>query len=73
GVTDSGTGISETKMATLFEVEQEKSTSGTRGEKGSGLGLLICKEFVQKNGGEITVKSVVGQGAAFTFTVPLKP
>ncbi|MBN1143367.1 MAG: hypothetical protein JXA72_03050 [Bacteroidales bacterium] len=72
-VTDSGAGISESKMAALFEIDQEKSTAGTRNEKGSGLGLLICKEFVQKNGGEITVKSVVGQGATFTFTVPLKP
>ena len=73
GVTDSGIGISETKMTTLFEIEQEKSTSGTRNEKGSGLGLLICKDFVQINKGEISVKSVVGQGTTFTFTLPLKP
>jgi signal transduction histidine kinase len=69
-VTDSGTGIAEAKMATLFEIEQEKSTSGTRNEKGSGLGLLICKEFVQINGGEISIKSTPGMGTTFTFTVP---
>jgi signal transduction histidine kinase/ligand-binding sensor domain-containing protein len=72
-VTDSGTGISEAKMATLFEIEQNKSSAGTRNEKGSGLGLLICRDFVQINKGEITVKSVAGKGTTFTFTVPLKP
>jgi signal transduction histidine kinase/ligand-binding sensor domain-containing protein len=71
-VTDSGIGISEAKMSTIFEIEQEKSTSGTRNEKGSGLGLLICKDFVQINKGEIAVKSIVGQGTTFTFTLPLK-
>jgi signal transduction histidine kinase len=70
-VTDSGTGISEAKMTNIFEIEQEKSTTGTKGEKGSGLGLLICKDFVQKNGGEITVKSVQGKGTTFTFTLPV--
>jgi signal transduction histidine kinase/ligand-binding sensor domain-containing protein len=69
-VTDSGTGISEAKMATLFEIEQNKSSAGTRNEKGSGLGLLICRDFVQINKGEITVKSTQGMGTTFTFTVP---
>jgi signal transduction histidine kinase len=72
-VTDSGSGISEAKMASIFDIEQGKSTSGTRGEKGSGLGLLICKDFVLINKGEISVKSVVGQGTTFTFKLPLKP
>ena len=72
-VTDSGVGISEAKLATLFEIEQKKSTSGTRNEKGSGLGLLICRDFVQINKGKISVRSIVGQGTTITFTLPLKP
>jgi signal transduction histidine kinase/ligand-binding sensor domain-containing protein len=70
-ITDSGIGIPEEKMANIFEIDQEKSTLGTKGEKGSGLGLLICKEFVQINGGEISVRNTQGKGTTFTFTIPL--
>jgi signal transduction histidine kinase/ligand-binding sensor domain-containing protein len=69
-ITDSGVGISENVLNRIFEIDQVKSTKGTRGEQGSGLGLLICKEFVQINGGDITVKSIKGKGTTFTFTVP---
>jgi signal transduction histidine kinase len=71
-IADSGIGIPEKIRAGLFEIDHKKSTTGTRGEKGSGLGLLICKEFVQKNGGDIFVTSEAGKGTTFTFTVPLK-
>jgi signal transduction histidine kinase/ligand-binding sensor domain-containing protein len=70
-ITDSGIGIAEEKMANIFEIDQEKSTLGTKGEKGSGLGLLICREFVHINGGEISVRRTKGKGTTFTFTIPL--
>jgi len=69
-ISDSGVGIPEKMMAGIFEIDHKKSTAGTRGENGSGLGLLICKEFIQINGGEISVKSKEGAGTTFTFTVP---
>lgn len=72
-VTDSGAGIPESKLSSLFIMGQDKSSPGTRSEKGSGLGLLICKDFVQINKGQISAKSIVGQGTTITFTLPLKP
>jgi signal transduction histidine kinase len=69
-IADSGTGISEDNMKKIFGIDHTKSVQGTRGETGSGLGLIICREFVLKNGGEITVKSVQGKGSIFSFTVP---
>jgi signal transduction histidine kinase len=69
-ISDTGTGIPEKASAGIFEIDYRKSTSGTRSEKGSGLGLLICKEFVLKNGGEIFVRCEEGKGTTFTFTVP---
>jgi signal transduction histidine kinase len=69
-ISDSGSGIPHKVQERIFEIDHKKSTAGTRGEKGSGLGLLICKEFVLKNGGELFVKSEEGKGTTFTFTVP---
>jgi signal transduction histidine kinase/ligand-binding sensor domain-containing protein len=69
-ISDSGIGIPAKILAGIFEIDHKTSTAGTRGEKGSGLGLLICKEFVLKNGGEIFVTSEEGKGTTFTFTVP---
>jgi two-component system, sensor histidine kinase and response regulator len=71
-ISDSGIGIPAKIQAGIFEIDHKKSTAGTRGEKGSGLGLLICKEFVLKNGGEIFVTSEEGKGTTFTFTLPRK-
>ena len=70
-VTDEGVGIDENKLAALFRVDSHESTKGTMGEKGSGLGLILCKEFIDKHGGEIRVESRPGQGSRFLFTVPL--
>ncbi|MBA7545544.1 Adaptive-response sensory-kinase SasA [subsurface metagenome] len=71
-VTDSGVGIQKDKTETIFEISKSKSTEGTRGESGTGLGLIICKEFVEINGGSIHVQSVAGEGSSFYFTIPRK-
>ncbi len=70
-VVDNGVGISPENQENLFNLENHFTTFGTRNEKGSGLGLLLCKEFVEKNGGEIRMESVKKGGSAFKFTVPL--
>ena len=69
-VTDTGIGIRDEVIDKIFEVERSKSTEGTRGEPGTGLGLIICKEFIEKNGGSISVESTVGKGSVFYFTLP---
>jgi signal transduction histidine kinase len=69
-VIDTGVGVSPEKLAHLFEFVAGRSTDGTAGEKGTGLGLLLCKELVEKHGGRLCVDSVVGQGTSFHFTLP---
>ena len=69
-VKDNGTGMSEDLQNALFGVTFIKSTSGTGGEKGTGLGLSLCKEFVMKNDGEISVSSRLGEGSVFTIVLP---
>jgi two-component system sensor histidine kinase/response regulator len=69
-VEDTGVGISAEKLPLLFEVAH-LSTVGTNQEIGTGLGLTLCKEFVEKNGGKIWVESNLGKGSRFYFTVPL--
>lgn len=70
-VRDTGVGISETKLNELFDSSLLFSTEGTNQEKGSGLGLILCKEFLEKNGGTIHVESVVNEGSTFSFNLPL--
>lgn len=70
-VMDDGKGISEEDIDKLFRIDSHYTTEGTNREKGSGLGLILCKEFVNKNGGEIWVESKAGYGSTFRFTVPL--
>jgi len=73
-VSDSGVGISEENLSKLFKIESNFSTLGTAEEKGTGLGLHLCKEFVEKCGGKIRVESVEGKGTSFYFTLPkIKP
>lgn len=67
---DDGVGIEEEKTRKLFNIDQSLSTKGTNDEKGTGLGLILCKEFVEKNDGEIWVESVLGKGSKFIFTLP---
>lgn len=70
-VMDEGIGIPEEYIDKLFRIDEKYKTNGTAGEKGTGLGLIICREFVEKNGGEITVKSRPGVGSTFSFTLPM--
>ncbi len=71
-VSDNGVGISPKVQASLFDISNVHTTEGTANEKGTGLGLLICKDFVEKHGGKIWVESEVGMGSAFYFNIPNK-
>ena len=69
-VSDTGMGIPPKYQDQLFEIDCGLSQEGTQNEKGSGLGLVLCKEFVEKHGGAIWVESELGKGTAFHFTIP---
>jgi len=69
-VKDNGIGISEKTLKKLFGLEENISTAGTKGEKGTGLGLILCKEFVEKNQGSIWIDSKLGQGTEVHVTLP---
>lgn len=70
-VKDSGVGIAESNLEKIFKIGTKFSTSGTANEKGTGYGLIFCKEFVEAQGGKIWVTSELGIGSEFTFTLPL--
>ncbi|GAB4408559.1 MAG: 7TM diverse intracellular signaling domain-containing protein [Microscillaceae bacterium] len=70
-VKDEGEGIDPAKMKQLFEIKSHFTTRGTSNEKGTGLGLILCREFVEQNGGQLRVESQLGQGTTFAFTIPL--
>jgi PAS domain S-box-containing protein len=70
-VKDTGVGISEETITRLFKIAENRSTPGTQGEQGTGLGLVLCRECIEKCGGKIWVESEVGKGSTFSFTVPL--
>jgi signal transduction histidine kinase len=69
-ISDEGVGISSEDQQKLFRIDQKVKTTGTEGEKGTGLGLIICKEFIQKNKGAISVVSEPGKGSTFRITLP---
>jgi signal transduction histidine kinase len=70
-VSDSGVGINEEDLKKIFQPDVHFSTVGTGKEKGTGFGLLLCKDFVEKNGGEIFIESTLGLGTSLKFTLPL--
>ena len=70
-VMDNGVGIPSSNIENLFKVNRTYSTLGTSNEKGTGLGLIICKDFVENNGGKIWVDSILDKGSKFSFTLPV--
>ncbi len=69
-IEDSGIGISPENISKLFHIDSNISTLGTSNEKGTGIGLILCKEFIEKHNGKIWVESEVGKGTKFTFVIP---
>jgi len=68
-VQDSGIGIDLERSSDMFNIYTLSSSTGTAGERGTGLGLSLCKEFVERNGGKIWVESELGKGTKFAFTL----
>jgi two-component system, sensor histidine kinase and response regulator len=71
-IADNGVGMDSQKIAELFKIDKTLSTLGTNGEKGTGLGLLICKEFINLHNGDLNVISTPGKGSQFTLSFPDK-
>ena len=69
-IIDTGIGMSSETIKKLFKIDEDISTNGTNNEKGTGLGLILCKEFINKNGGDISVKSEIGKGSEFIISLP---
>lgn len=71
-ITDTGTGIDPKNLENLFRIDSKISKIGTNNERGSGLGLILCKEFIEKQGGKIWAASELGKGSRFTFSLLTK-
>jgi len=71
-IADNGVGIDSEKIKDLFRIDKNTSTPGTNNEKGTGLGLILCREFIETHGGEIWAESMVGSGTTISFTLPNK-
>ena len=69
-VSDNGIGISNQLIGKLFRIDESYSTSGTNNEKGTGLGLILCKDFINKHNGRIWIESEIGKGSTICFTIP---
>ena len=73
-ISDTGLGMSQQTIRNLFKIDSKREDyrfEGVNGEKGSGIGLILCHDMVRKNGGTIDVKSELGKGSTFSFTVPI--
>jgi PAS domain S-box-containing protein len=71
-VQDTGIGISNNNLQRLFNLTEYFSTQGTNNEGGTGLGLILCKEFVEKHGGKISIETELKKGSIFSFTIPIQ-
>jgi signal transduction histidine kinase len=71
-VRDTGIGMSSTMVEDLFRLDVQTNRKGTDGEPSTGLGLLLCKDFIEKHGGKIWVESEEGKGSTFRFTLPVQ-
>ncbi len=69
-ISDTGVGMTPEVINNLFKIDENTSTPGTNDEQGTGLGLILCKEFVEKNGGDLKVTSEVGTGSEFIISLP---
>ena len=69
-ISDTGTGMTEEVKKKLFRIDCSHKNLGTKGEKGTGLGLILCKEFAEIHGGRIWAESEEGKGSTFKFTIP---
>jgi signal transduction histidine kinase len=69
-ITDNGIGMTDSMVNSLFKLDQYRSSTGTLGEKGTGLGLIICKEFVDHHSGQIRVESKEGKGTTVSVFLP---
>ncbi|MCK9211773.1 MAG: PAS domain S-box protein [Ignavibacteriaceae bacterium] len=69
-IKDTGVGISEENLLKIFRTDSTATTTGTENEKGTGLGLLLCKEMIERHGGTISVESDLEKGTTFSFTLP---
>ena len=72
-ISDNGTGIEVEDIPKLFNIDEKHSMPGTSNERGTGLGLILCKEFVNQNKGKIWAESQIGHGSVFKFTLPVPP
>jgi two-component system sensor histidine kinase/response regulator len=70
-VLDTGVGIASENIDKIFNLDCKLSTEGTNNEKGTGIGLILSKEFIEKNRGRIWVESEEGKGSSFIFTLPM--
>jgi PAS domain S-box-containing protein len=70
-VSDNGKGMPKARLEKIFRIDQNESTPGTANENGTGLGLILCKEFVEKHEGRIWVESIEGKGSSFSFAIPI--
>ena len=71
-IKDSGIGMNQNMINNLFRLDENTSRKGTEGETSTGLGLIICKDFIEKHGGKLWVESIEGKGSTFYFTLPVK-
>ena len=71
-ISDTGIGMNKTMIENLFRLDEQTNRKGTEGEPSTGLGLIICKEFIEKHGGKLWVESEEGKGSTFSFSLPGK-